>query len=187
MYSASTQIASLPGSRPRVRGAVWALAAAIVVAGVLGALSLARFGPQRTDPASAAYQRDARAVLATHNALAASWNDFVPRYNATPETNSDAVDAVNREGLAITSKLVRDSQSLITRWRRLSPPDAHRRSHSLAMSALETTQDGYLTMDDYFRAAANQGFADASLAQSGSEQLDAAAALWEEARAAGAQ
>jgi hypothetical protein len=171
--------------QPLVRPVVWLAAAAILAVGFSTALALETYGPTR-NTALAEYQRDAVAVLARHNALAARWNEFVPRFNAVPNSDSQGLEAIFDEGRRLTQRLVRDSQAVVFAWRRLSPPEEAVESHRLGLAALEATQDGYIAMEDYFTYYVKEGIADESTAQAGRERLKQAAQLWQEARAASA-
>lgn len=179
-------ITARPVRRPLVRPAVWAFAGAMLVFGLGGSALLAWATRDVTDPVQFAYEQQAREVIGRHSDLAAKWNEFVPRFNDTPEALPGAMEAVQAEGYALATSLVRDTQAVLTSWRRLSPPPGEVETHAKSLRALELTQDGYIDFEQFFKALADGQIAFAETAEDGSAKLAEAAALWDQVRAASA-
>jgi hypothetical protein len=172
--------------RPLIRPAVWALAGAILVIGLGGSAAVAWATREAPDLAQEGYEREARAIIGRHSELAEKWNEFVPRFNSTPESEPGAMEKIEAEGYELTRSLVRDSQSVLAAWRKLTPPPEEAATHATALRAIELTQDGYIDFETFFKTLTDGEIALAGDAEDGAAKLAEAAVLWDQVRAAGA-
>lgn len=164
---------------------VWALAGAFVLTAAVIALVISELTPPIGDePELSAYDQQAIAILDQQSAINGDWNSLLDELNVQiVGTDDDYVEHFNAR-LAKARSIVNDSQAIIVRWRKLDPPVGSDGSHSLALEAMESTQYGFIAMQEYLEQAASLGISDASLIEESQSHIDDASKLWEQARQA---
>jgi len=135
-------------------------------------------------PALSAYERQIQDIITRHNAISGRWNEFLDEFNTAEVDPVPEFYERFDKAADLTAGLAVDSQSVITDWKGIEPPPDFEEAHRLALRALRTTQDAFLSFEEYFRRTVDEGFPPDELRDEGRTKLDEVAGLWEEVKAA---